>query len=655
MRKYAELLFLALLILIGAGLRLSLLTSLNFVIDGDEAIVGLMAKHIVEGQPLPTFYYGQHYMGSFEPLVVAAVFNFFGASCAALKLVPFTFSLLLIPLVYELGRLCAGLPAARLAGLFTAVAPSTLIEWSSKARGGFIELVCLGTGALVLALHWQRAARPDQVRTFVIGLLLGFGWWTNNQIIYFMLPVALALLLGCRDLAKRNKQRLFALLSTTAMIGVIGFLVGGAPFWIYNFTHDFASFGIFGRARLKDLDEHITGLFGEALPILLGARRFWQEIDLFPYATLLAYLLYVGLLLGLWLKTKLARSLQTIWILIFFCLTCGGVFVCSSFGWLSQAPRYLLPMYAGIFPLAASAVVAWYRYYAPLGVLSGLAVIALNLASNFLGGQALPGEPIVYNGERVARSHIELIEWLKQQHVSWVRTNYWIGYRLAFETNEAVRFTMFQAPHETRIKEYEEIGQTIPLNERPLILVPSQSAIVERGLKASGHNFERSDVGGYAILWNIRASSSVGPPLPAQLLRVSSGNNPDQVNYAIDGDLNSRWGSGEPQRPGVEFVIALTEPRKLVAIDYVLAGWWTDYPRKLELELESPGGERTHVLDDSVMRSVLYALDSDNDFSIVFPPRLVSKVILRQMGRDPKFDWSIAELRLHPAASEPIR
>lgn len=640
---------LALLILIAAALRLYLLYSINFVIDGDEAIVGLMAKHIVEGKGVPTFYYGQHYMGSFEPLLVALLFKIFGISNIALKTVPLVFSLLLIPLVYELGRLCAGVNAARLSALFAAVAPSTLIEWSGKARGGFIELVCIGTVALILALHYKR---QDTIRTFLIGVLLGFGWWTNNQIIYFMPPIAGLMLVASKQISVEQKSSFLSLVCLNLLVGMFGFLLGGAPFWAYNLTHEFASFGIFGRSRLKDLGDHIDGLFGEALPILLGARRFWQEVDLFPFARISMYYLYAILLTAIFLRARMGKANRAIWSLLGFCVCCGAVFVCSSFGWLSQAPRYLLPMYAGVFPLAATAVVTWYRLSAPLGYICTAAILCLNLASSFLGGQALPGEPIVYNGERVARDHQSLIAWLRQHHITWVRTNYWIGYRLAFETNEDIRFTMFQTPHETRIKDYEEIGERVPLSQRPLILVPSQSLIVEKGLKAAGYNFERVDVGGYAILWNLRSQHDIGEVIPANALIVQSANNSDQTNYAIDGDINTRWGSGEPQHPGTEFVVELKQPQKLVAIDYVLAGWWTDYPRKLELDLQSPNGERISVLDESIVRTVLYALDAENDFSIVFPPQLVSKVILRQMGRDPKFDWSIAELRLHAAKSE---
>ena len=98
--------YLWLLAIVALGLlpRLYLIFSTNSVIDADEAIVGLMAKHILEGRPWPIFYYGQYYMGSFEALLTAVVFMLFGQSNFTLKLTPLIFSLLHIALVYALAR-----------------------------------------------------------------------------------------------------------------------------------------------------------------------------------------------------------------------------------------------------------------------------------------------------------------------------------------------------------------------------------------------------------------------------------------------------------------------------------------------------------------------------------------------------------------------
>jgi hypothetical protein len=54
--------------------------------DADQAIVGLMAKHLAELRAFPLFYYGQNYMLGVEAWLAAPVFLIAGASVATLKL-----------------------------------------------------------------------------------------------------------------------------------------------------------------------------------------------------------------------------------------------------------------------------------------------------------------------------------------------------------------------------------------------------------------------------------------------------------------------------------------------------------------------------------------------------------------------------------------
>ena len=54
--------------------------------DSDQAIVGLMAKHLLEGRAFPLFFYGQEYMLGVESWVMAPVFAVFGPSVFALRL-----------------------------------------------------------------------------------------------------------------------------------------------------------------------------------------------------------------------------------------------------------------------------------------------------------------------------------------------------------------------------------------------------------------------------------------------------------------------------------------------------------------------------------------------------------------------------------------
>ena len=54
--------------------------------DSDQAIVGLMAKHLTEGRAWPLFFYGQEYMLGVEAWAMAPVFLVLGPTVFALHL-----------------------------------------------------------------------------------------------------------------------------------------------------------------------------------------------------------------------------------------------------------------------------------------------------------------------------------------------------------------------------------------------------------------------------------------------------------------------------------------------------------------------------------------------------------------------------------------
>src|SRR5688500_3619035 len=54
--------------------------------DSDQAIFGLMAKHIAEGRAFPLFIYGDYYMLGVQAWLAAPLFAAFGPSPAVLKL-----------------------------------------------------------------------------------------------------------------------------------------------------------------------------------------------------------------------------------------------------------------------------------------------------------------------------------------------------------------------------------------------------------------------------------------------------------------------------------------------------------------------------------------------------------------------------------------
>lgn len=633
---------LVLLVLLALALRIDFLVAGGGVIDADEAIVGLMAKHHLEGRELPTFYYGQHYMGSLEPLLVSFVFRLFGVSAVALKVVPLLFSLLLVPLVYLLARAITDRGGALLAATLIALPPSPLVVWSAMARGGFIELVVIGALALLVTCRWLRA--PTLRGTTLIGLLLGIGWWVNNQILFFMGPIGLMMLL-------RGSRLGWATCLRHLGAGLGAWLLGGAPFWLYNLRHDFVSFRIFQPAAEAGLGDQVAGLFATALPILFGARRFWHDVDVFTGATVVAWAMYILLFTVIvccrWRalrdlgrgRVDAERPVELF--LLFFITTCA-VFALSSYGHLVEAPRYLLPAYLGLFVLAAYAVRAAGRRVRLLEPLLVAGLVGLSLASCYFGGRAVPGEPFVASGERVSPDHRELITWLQEQRIDLVRTNYWIGYRLAFETGEQVRFLMFQEPHQIRIPEYERAAPLIH-DEVPLVLVPAQRDPVTRALRLLGFSFEVTERSGYVVVFNIR------PRYPdlrevRGIHRAVASHGFELVSGAIDDRDDTRWGSGHHQVPGMVFKVDFDSPQPLRGIRYYLGQWVHDYPRGLVLSAVGADGTTRPILKSGDMAALMYYLAGGGEFTLLFDSVVVTSVILSTEGTHPLFDWSIAEL-----------
>lgn len=189
-QKIEKELILILVLAIAIRLFLLLTDRVNFV-DSDEAIVGLMGKHILEGKEFPIFFYGNKaYMGSLEAFLAAASFLFFGVSTFTLKLVPFILSLLFIVVTFFLAREIMGREGAILSSLLLAIPPAFFAIWSLKARGGYIETLLFGSLILLLTYRYLREDSPPKSNILILsslGFIWGLAYWTNPLIIYYLI------------------------------------------------------------------------------------------------------------------------------------------------------------------------------------------------------------------------------------------------------------------------------------------------------------------------------------------------------------------------------------------------------------------------------------------------------------------------------------
>ncbi|MGH9093872.1 MAG: glycosyltransferase family 39 protein, partial [Acidimicrobiales bacterium] len=212
---------------LGLVLRAQLLT--HQALSGDEAVAGLMAEQIRHGH-LYTFYWGNQYGGG-EIYVVALLFAIFGASAVVLNgtatVVTAGAALLLWRSARRLGPGTPGMgkwPAVAAAAAFW-VWPEAAV-WNSTRQFGFRELTAAaGIGAILFTLRLLDGWSTRDAAA--VGLLLGLGWWSSPEFVYFGVAVGAAVgIAACRRVTRPHFSHLLVMVAT--------FVVGALPWWWTN-------------------------------------------------------------------------------------------------------------------------------------------------------------------------------------------------------------------------------------------------------------------------------------------------------------------------------------------------------------------------------------------------------------------------------------
>ena len=143
--------------------------------DSDQAVTGLMAKHLAELRAFPVFYYGQNYMLAIEAWLAAPVFAVAGVSVTGLRLpllaINIAIALLLLRgLVRETGLR----PAVALVPtlLFALAAPGVTARLLD-ANGGNVEPL------LYVLLLWMTRHRPRWC-----GFIFAIGFLQREFLVY---------------------------------------------------------------------------------------------------------------------------------------------------------------------------------------------------------------------------------------------------------------------------------------------------------------------------------------------------------------------------------------------------------------------------------------------------------------------------------------
>ena len=189
--RYSRRVLLAGLMLVALVLRLVALVQ-SARLGADEAVEGLMARHILTAGELPAFYWGQAFFGAAEAYLVAGLFFVFGFQPWLVFVPAVLASVVLVPLVWALAECLGPWPAGVFAALPVALPPPVLSRMLGNAGGGFSLGFALEYAALLCFLRGRVAA---------CSLLAGLAVWVWQPALIGLTPILLLVLLTRRPRA----------------------------------------------------------------------------------------------------------------------------------------------------------------------------------------------------------------------------------------------------------------------------------------------------------------------------------------------------------------------------------------------------------------------------------------------------------------------
>jgi hypothetical protein len=261
-------------LLLAVAVRLPFwIEALRTPVDGDTAIVGLMARHPGEG----TTFWGQPYGSPLDAWVATPFVAAWGYSVEALRLPAFLLSLVLVVVGYLLARElhpAAGLPAA----VLLACPPPYFLLLSALPPPFYPTTLVLCGLVLLLAARAARrladaGATVPRWTLFLLGLCSGLALWTHLMSASAVAAAGAWLLVRSRG---RRRLLVFALVPLAA---------ASAPLWLRALRDPEAmrivqiesrneSMASHLRETLPRLYEPLGGVLGTHVPVLADTEDF---------------------------------------------------------------------------------------------------------------------------------------------------------------------------------------------------------------------------------------------------------------------------------------------------------------------------------------------------------------------------------------------
>lgn len=529
--------------------------------NSDEAVVALMARHILQGAR-PIFFYGQAYMGSLDAFLVAGAFALFGQQAWAIRLVQTLLYLGVLLTTAWLGKVAFGSwKVGVIAMLLLAVPTVNVTLYTTASLGGYGEALLLGNLILLTGLKighsLNNSRNPGPLWTWMsLGFLVGLGLWAFGLTLVYSLPVLVYLVtLAFWPLPAAVQTRPDALpsgdafdsstqilddhrsvaggrtslknLLVPAFALVIGGVFGSVPWWSYalvngpaKLVYELGGGAIAGVEQLPwliQIGRHIMGLGLLGSTAALGLRPpwdvYWLGLPLLPFILVfwMAVMVFIVRQLS---RPGVNRASQALLASVMLTLLLG--FILTPFG-ADPSGRYFLPLAVPLSLFAAAMIEMLHKSY---GVIA-YALVALLLGFHFWGTvqSALRFPPGIttqfYAPSQVDQRDLpDLIAFLRLHGESRGYTNYWVTYPLAFLSQEELIFVPSLPYHldfryTSRDDRYPPYTEQVAQSKRIAYITahhPELDAYLRQQLATQGASWQEEQIGDFTVFYDLSKS-----------------------------------------------------------------------------------------------------------------------------------------------------
>ena len=440
----------------------------------DGALSGIVALHLREGTDHLVFVPNVSYSGSLKSHFTALLSSVVDPA-RAFALVSVGFYAAFVAGLHRLALLVGGSAwAATAAGLYAAFAPAFVTRYSLSNDGNYVEVLALGTWALVLAVRWRREESAASVLALAVGLLLGLAFWCHVLAVIHAAAIVLWALL----VAPRR-----ALRATPSV--ALGFVLGDWPGLLWNAAHGWQSFEYLLPGRVGSdsasgpgLPARAWGLIADQTLVLLGYDTGYPLVADFILRTLaVVALAAAGVATFAAAREAWRRRSPELGLLLVF-TTVNVLVALLALPQVKGNPRYLLFLMAPL-PIFVALLLDRPR---------GRWLMAVLVALGAVG--ALAQAPGALRSDAQWRRFVADLE---AEGVRWCETDFHLATKLNFLSEERLICSAKLGPVTTEyFFEYRRQVDAAP--EAALIAVNGTAAEkLERRLERLGVSYERRD------------------------------------------------------------------------------------------------------------------------------------------------------------------